>query len=227
MELRRTHQHAPLRKIWLFPGVCVTCSSHLACRRFWISRTCCTTLVSRSVSSPPPVKPACYLPGSACDWEVPEQSSGKDTTSWQNTGTYYSHNSIKCTVSTEQEKRKLISSSLNSFYDNQCVTHTKRNYAFQRAIQLSKQITHLKIYPLSDRLAAGLSFRESRILVYKETNVPKLAITLVLAQHRRFYLPTCKLDCSKTQNVDVTASSCLASIQWCDDDSHLSPATHP
>lgn len=159
---------------------------------------------------PPPVKPACYLPGSARDWELPEQGSER---SCQNTGTYYSHNSIKCPVSTEQETRKRIPSSLISFHDKQCVTGTNRNYALQRAIQFSKQITHLKMYPLSDQLAVGLNFRESRILVYKETNVPQLAITLVLAQQRRFYLPSCKHDCSKTQNADVTASSCLASIQ--------------
>lgn len=36
---------------WLFPRVHATCSSHLAYRRFWISCTCCSILVSRSVSS--------------------------------------------------------------------------------------------------------------------------------------------------------------------------------
>jgi len=29
------------------------------------------------------------------------------------------------------------------------------------------------MYPLSDQLAAGLNFKESRIPVYKETNVPQ------------------------------------------------------
>lgn len=110
---RRTHQHTTLHKVWLFPGVHVTCSSHPSCRRFWTSHTCCTILVSRSVSST--IKPACYLLGSAWDWELPEQGSEKDTTSWQNTEIYYSPNRIKCTVSTEEEKRKTNLQLLNLF----------------------------------------------------------------------------------------------------------------
>lgn len=131
MEAKRILEHTSVHKVWFIPRILVACSFQAPCRRFIISWFCCTSLVSRTVSSPLPLKPAYYLSGSAWDWELPEQGLEKDTTSWQNTETYFSHNRVRCTVSTVQEKRKLIFISLISFRDNQCVPCTNRNDALQ------------------------------------------------------------------------------------------------
>lgn len=129
MEGRRILQHMPVHRVWFIPRV--PCSFQPPCRRFIISWFWCTVLVSRSASSPLPLKPAYYLPGSAWDWELSEQGLEKNTISGQNTETYFSHNRVRCTVSTVQEKRKRIFISLISFHDNQSVICTNRNDALQ------------------------------------------------------------------------------------------------
>lgn len=51
------------------------------------------------------VKTVCYLPSSAWDWELPEQGSGKNTTSWQNTENL-PLNTIGSSAQCQQSRRK-------------------------------------------------------------------------------------------------------------------------